>query len=700
MKIPEAFERLYAVGFEPREGQIQMAEQAYLAFSKKQFAVLEGETGIGKTFAYLIAGLLALEPKQHLIIATATITLQAQLFEKDLPLILKTLELPLQATLAKGRQRYACPQKLLHLEQQTLLDLAWMGIEPSSESPESPKNPKHLKNLKNPLESPILLDLKKQFQARTWSGDLDILPSPLPEALKRQITTDSAGCSQQQCGYFSACPYFEMRRAQSKSPIIVTNHHVLLSDIELGTGSLLPSPEKCLYIIDEAHQFPDAAVSFFQGSLQLSLGEKWLQGLKINLENLAGYLAESPDILSESLLAADTLLGIVTPLHAEEKTLFLARSSDDARLQPLTPNTQTLLTLGRDHGALLYKNLSLLRKACLQDPTLQKHNLFSKIMDTLGYSVDRAQKTWRAFHLLAAPNTPPIAKWLESESRDHTQNLGPTLYAAMTSSQHFLPELFWDKIQNGAVLCSATLRALDRFDYFLQQTGLNHYSKMLTQAFKSGFVFENSVLNIPWMSAEPQGAELSAHYIQELVRVIEGVFAQEKHGVLVLFTSQKLLEKVYSHMASPWYAKILAQPDYGRMDLLKRHKKRVDEGQLSVIFGLQSFAEGVDLPGDYCRHVVITRLPFAVPTGAIERTWFDFLEQQGKNPFQEYTLPKTSIKLAQAVGRLIRRHSDTGSITLCDRRVISKPYGKTLLDTLPRFRRVIPMSGSANGSLT
>ena len=160
-------------------------------------------------------------------------------------------------------------------------------------------------------------------------------------------------------------------------------------------------------------------------------------------------------------------------------------------------------------------------------------------------------------------------------------------------------------------------------------------------------------------------------------------------GALVLFASRRQMETVYESLPGTWRNRILMQGQQSRQQLLDSHKKSVDSGGHSVLFGLASFAEGLDLPGDYCRHVIIAKLPFAVPDDPIEAALAEWIEAKGGNPFMQITVPDAALKLVQACGRLLRTEKDSGIITLLDRRIVTKRYGRAMLDSLPPFRRTI-----------
>jgi len=192
-------------------------------------------------------------------------------------------------------------------------------------------------------------------------------------------------------------------------------------------------------------------------------------------------------------------------------------------------------------------------------------------------------------------------------------------------------------------------------------------------------------LTIPKMNCDPGNA--AAHtdaIISWLPKLIDPAEA-----TLVLFSSRRQLQEVLDGLKAPWREHVLNQDDYQKAQLLTYHRQRIDKGQPSIIFGLASFAEGVDLPGDYCRHVVIAKIPFAVPNDPIEATLSQWLQQQGKNPFMTLSVPEAAFRLVQATGRLLRSETDSGRITILDERLVNKFYGKAILDSLPPYRREI-----------
>jgi ATP-dependent DNA helicase DinG len=243
-----------------------------------------------------------------------------------------------------------------------------------------------------------------------------------------------------------------------------------------------------------------------------------------------------------------------------------------------------------------------------------------------------------------------------------------------------LQENLWQRCF-GALLTSATLTALGRFDRLITHAGMNPLSTQL--AVQSPFDFSKSQICVPKEAIEP-GPETV--FVEQLIK---GLKAQlnKTEASLVLFTSRRVMQLVFEGMGDVWQDLILQQGESSKQRLLDQHKQRVDEKEGSVLFGLASFAEGIDLPGDYLTHVVITRLPFTVPDRPVPSALAEWIEKSGGNSFTELSVPEASIRLVQATGRLLRKEDDKGRITILDKRIISKRYGQQLLQALPPYQR-------------
>lgn len=196
---------------------------------------------------------------------------------------------------------------------------------------------------------------------------------------------------------------------------------------------------------------------------------------------------------------------------------------------------------------------------------------------------------------------------------------------------------------------------------------------------------EAGVLHIPDLNVDVRDQDAhSRAIVRELPKLLDS-----EQSALVLFSSRKQMNDVFEGLDKDWRKRVLIQGRLSRQETLQKHKNRIDQGEISVLFGLASFAEGVDLPGDYCQHVVIAKIPFAVPDDPVEAALAEWIEARGGNPFMEIVVPDASLKLIQACGRLLRNEQDTGRVTILDRRLVTQRYGTALLNALPPFRRQI-----------
>jgi ATP-dependent DNA helicase DinG len=287
---------------------------------------------------------------------------------------------------------------------------------------------------------------------------------------------------------------------------------------------------------------------------------------------------------------------------------------------------------------------------------------------------------WQDFAADSEQESPPRARWLRRRLDDEETAID--LHCSHILAADILREQLWDRAA-GAVLTSATMTALGVFDRFRARSGVPADGRF--KVVVSPFDYSRAVLHVPAMSSEASNA--SAH-TEELIELLPQLLDADE-GSLVLFSSRRQMNDVYDGVPQDWRARTLRQDDYSKQEILRRHREAVDEGRGAVIFGLASFAEGVDLPGAYCQHVIIAKLPFAVPDNPVDAALAEWLEAQGRNAFMEISVPDAALRLVQASGRLLRTESDRGRVTLLDRRVITRRYGRTILDSLPPFKRRI-----------
>lgn len=720
--IQEAYRRFLASrGWQARQGQKQMIADIARCVGRvvldgegrrqggdSHICVVEAGTGTGKTIAYCLAAIpLAKALDKTLVISTATVALQEQIIFKDLPDLRRYSELPFEFALAKGRARYLCPAKLDAQLEGSLGENAGMSLylgEGASDDVPVATSEVTLK---------LFQDFLNAMASGEWEGDRDAWPKHIDTADWVKVTTDHHQCAGRRCAYIAQCPFFRARDRINGVDVVVANHDLVLADISLGGGAILPEPEQCIYVFDEAHHLADKAINHFAFHTRVDSSKKWLKQVEKNMQSLGKALGSMGTVQT----CLEKIAALLENLHATTVMLldFLAQEisfPEGPNDRPFNKTRRHRFVQGlvpeplREYAQVLmehYLQLSMaladveeqLKSALDSDsPAAPRHEveLWYPLVGALQGRADSSYELWRSYAKADTGKTPPRARWITL--RDDNTAIGGIDFEVCSSpiqSATMLEETLWNRCF-AAVLTSATLTALNSFDRFRWRSGTPidaHYVSI-----PSPFRFQDSLLCVPALLAEPSNT--LAHTDEVITFVRNTLLAQgnslqnnEAEGMLVLFSSRRQMEDVYDGLEKNWQEGILMQGDLSKQEMISEHKKRIDSGQHAVLFGLASFAEGVDLPGNYCTHVVIAKLPFAVPDDPVEEALAEWVEKNGGNAFMDITVPDASLKLVQACGRLLRHERDRGRITLLDRRVVTKRYGKTLLDSLPPYQRVI-----------
>ena len=310
--------------------------------------------------------------------------------------------------------------------------------------------------------------------------------------------------------------------------------------------------------------------------------------------------------------------------------------------------------------------------------------LAEPLLAEAGFMIQRLENfsaLWQLYAKTDSEKGAPMARWMEQLEGKRSDFL---LCASPIEVGFALEDMLWSKCE-GAVLCSATILALNSFDHFRRQAGLQTNDGTQYQKVESPFDYQNNAqLIIPKMQFEPS----SDNFTDELIEKLPAMLKRGKAS-LVLFSSYWQMDKVVTALREKTKLSVLVQGEQSRQKIIETHKALCDKEQESIIFGTQSFSEGLDLPGEYLTNVIITKLPFSVPSSPVEEAQAEYITAKGGNPFMSISVPETSKKLIQATGRLLRNEKDYGFVTLMDKRVVSKRYGKDLLNSLPPFKRVI-----------
>ncbi|WP_299788133.1 ATP-dependent DNA helicase DinG [uncultured Shewanella sp.] len=641
----------------------------------RRIIVVEAGTGIGKSLAYILGSIpLALASKKKVCIATATVALQEQLLHKDLPFFLAQSELDFSFGLVKGRQRYVCLSKLeLLVGSDNGTQMAMWQTKPDNSQVKQ-------------LEA-----LLKDYHEGRWNGERDTLTTQLPDHLWQQIACDKHSCHRQLASHRN-CPFHKAREDIDNWDVLIANHSLLFADLELGGGVILPDPEELYYIIDEAHHLPKVARDFSSAQSTLRGAIDWLEKVGKTSSKLQNQI-KSNHIIAPAQAMHDHIADLTGLLNQ------IAQFCDSQAKRFDNPENRFRFEHGKLPQAMMlqaenlatasttalkqFNKMQVLLGEAIKDGDIPKHQSEQLLSET-GFMLQRLenlQKLWKMMAKEDSPNGAPMARWIELITGKQTDYL---FNASPIEVGYMLEKLLWDKAA-GVVLCSATLRALNNFNHFTRQVGLSIDDGSRYLALDSPFDFEqNATLFLPQMKTEPTDDSYTDELAQQILALIEG-----EQATLVLFASYWQMEKVADLVESKIKTGLQLQGTASRQEILTKHKKRCDENLPSIIFGTGSFSEGLDLPGEYLTNLIITKLPFAVPTSPVEQAHAEYIKIKGGNPFLQLTIPDASRKLVQSCGRLLRKEQDYGRITILDRRLVSKRYGKSLLDALPPFRRVI-----------
>ena len=661
--------------------------------------IIEAGTGTGKTVAYLLAAIpIAQALNKKLVISTATVALQEQIVHKDLPEIKKNTDLSFNYTLAKGRGRYLCLSKL---------DRLLMNTDSQLEIEQALHSQQQYEQEQAVVDEQALTVYNSMVDAMTagkWDGDRDSWETEIDHSIWAPVTTNHRECTGRRCSNVSSCSFFKAREAIERYDCVVANHDLVLADLALGGGAILPHPEDTIYIFDEGHHLPDKALGHFAYHTRIASTSKWLDQCQKTLSNMlgdisgAGQLDHYAEQLPSALLSAKQELEKLYPHCQQLMEDKLLENTNETNFRHDEKRCRFENGMPPDHFITAAENLSLqfdritsllahmttevqesMEDGYCAVPKVDLETWFPVIGNWHSRS-EANVSLWRSY--ASATTDPdnkkvPLARWITlvefSGVIDFEVCSSPIL------ASHTLQYRLWEECY-GAIVTSATLTALGKYDRFMMRAGTSaeqHYSIM-----PSPFDFTKAILQVPDFSVE--GNAVTQH-TDNIVENLPGLLDEQK-GSLVLFSSRKQMEEVYYQLPQLLRQTILMQGDRSKQSMLSEHKKTIDAGNESTLFGLASFAEGVDLPGDYCSHVIIAKLPFAVPDDPIEASLAEWVEGRGGNAFMDITVPDAAMKLVQACGRLLRTENDSGKITILDKRLVTKRYGKLLLSCLPGYK--------------
>lgn len=676
-------------GFESRPPQVLMLRKVVDAFQNSKIAMIEAGTGTGKTMAYLLPAIAwSRANKKRVVVSTNTINLQQQLTEKDIPLIEKFFPEPFRAVLVKGRNNYVCLRKL----------------EEAVNAPAA---------FDFDGKEPVLRQLW-EWANKTTDGSKTDLGASLPdETIWEHVQSESDTTLKSRCPHFSRCFYYKARRDAAAADILIANHHLVFADIAVRSQSKGASaavlPDYRTLILDEAHNIENVVSQYFgvrvtRYGLMRLLGQITRlrrQKRKGVLHSLLAGLYEQRnrieiDLFDEIVsLIEEKILPRVDKLHVQAEELFnrlyswlvlqnkgkageiklrltaevrgdaawkelasdyrlFIRTIDDA----VTDLEELLVELGKIKGAARKK---LLPQTVMLKSKTERLNAAARGMNTVVLGRDEDTIRW----LEAREGRNGIILRFCSAPLDPAPAIRSALFEAYPT----------------VVMTSATLSIEKSFDFMSRRLGLHaiEEERKIFEQLPAPFAYDQQVLiGIPVDIPEPNQPNFEAKLQDYLLAAIRA----SRGRAFVLFTAHGLLNKMYAGLRQPLEQAgivLYKQGIQNRHSLLQKFRGDTH----SVLFGTDSFWEGVDVRGEALVQVIIPRLPFRVPSEPVIQARVEAIEKDGGNSFLEYTVPLAVLRFKQGFGRLIRTRTDYGVILILDKRVISKNYGRKFLASLP-----------------
>lgn len=701
-------------GFEPRKEQQQMMGNILHAYNENQIALIEAGTGTGKSFAYLIPAILwAAQNKERTVISTHTISLQEQLLLKDIPIIIKALNLDLKAVLVKGMGNYLCLRKLQEAHDERLF---------------------FSENEKEELQKIEI------WNETTKEGSRSGLPFAPSQTTWERVCAENDTCTKTKCPQFQECHFFKARRKANDAQILIVNHHLLFSDLSRRAEqenytdpAVLPVYTRV--IMDEAHHIEDIATEYFAKNInRLNLlriigrltAEKQADAhgkLPLLKQKIAQYYSSKTP--SSEVLSIITRLNIDLTGHKNDLLTHIVKTFDtfshfatsalptlnkqekENRLR-LLPNHKThafwenaIVPDAREFISATAKYVGAI-DSIDQDIKALKDEKLDEITRGIRHEIlalaNRLKETATALSdFVLSELTPNKVRWIEFQSSHFNENIH--LNDADLDISKACVNFLFSKFST-IILCSATLTSNQKFQFIKERLGLTEKllpNQPITEnGYNSPFDFEKqAMLVVPTdlpNPTDPQFIKIASERICQIVKASNG-------NAFILFTSYAMLTACYQLIEKRLTENrftLFKQGDESRQKLIEKFKKK----ERSILFGTDSFWEGVDVAGDALRCVVIVKLPFKVPSDPIIQARSEAIVANGGDPFTSYSLPAAIVKFKQGFGRLIRNKTDRGCIVCLDSRILNKGYGKQFLNSLPNCQKLFCTSEQMEKQMT
>ncbi len=653
--------------YEPRPSQVRLTRDIVRSYNESRILAAEAGTGVGKSFAYLVPSFAwAIKNEERIVISTATINLQKQLIDKDIPVVQRLFRKPTKAVLVKGRGNYLCRTRLGEV-----LDEEGLFTEETS-----------------PLRSIAA------WAETSTTGDRSDLSFWPEEGLWTRVASEADSCLGLRCPHREKCFLLRMRREAADAQVIVANHHILFSDLSArmnGAGyegtAVLP-PFRIL-VLDEAHAVESSATSFFSMELTRFSVNKQLSrlsrkrgtrsfGVAQRLLEIHDFPRAGLDALPQAMARAREAMDAL-----DSRAILLFEGKERSyRLTQRTPAIEDNLV--RPMGELERRLLGcteILRAALEEAPE-------EAAQDRSVYEAKLAMRRLSGAAEICAKfkdfdQHPDLVFYLEKKRTSQGESFVEYV-ASPLDITGLMEEAVFSKFRS--VICtSATLSVGESFDFWKARVGLKKTDLPVdTATYPSPFPFRtNALLAIDKGAPPPENPAFKSYVNKAVVELLKASGGR----ALVLFTAYDALKEAYEK-ALPVMAQMgiacMRQGEGERGKLLTAFKDDIS----SVLFATDSFWEGIDAPGETLSLVIIAKLPFKVPTDPVQMARSEACEKRGGNAFMEISLPEAVIRLKQGFGRLIRHSMDRGAVVILDSRLIAKRYGPLFVESLPPCKLV------------
>ena len=670
------------IGFEYRKEQEDMAHVVEKSVNENKKLIVEAGTGTGKTLAYLIPAIRwAVENKKKVIIATNTINLQEQLLLKDIPLAKSIIKEDFSYALVKGRNNYVCKRLFNELALGKNIDIETYSIEAREQ-----------------------IEYILKWGHKTKTGDKADLPFEVLPEVWELIQSTTELCIGKKCPYRKECFYMKTRMEKLEADILISNHHVFFADLNVRAETdfdteYLILPRYDMVIFDEAHNIESVARSYFSVEVSKISFTRLLNRIyqkKSRKKEKSALIRVEESIDDKSL--KDTSLYIQLLNSIKEETSILQNISDE-----YFDEIRKMYDSKADMPIRKTLNNFEMTKSRFLENLREKKSFFERKMneflnDLMAFSnvIDEEKdknpevinfvnhiKIYKSyidnFKFINEFSNDDYIYWLDINAK----RTNVVLTATPLNIAQKLSSVLFENL-NRLIFASATLATNGNFNYFKNSLGLNE-EKCIEEIIKSPFNYDEQMS--VYIPNDILDSENINAFVTDASRFILEILTKTQGKAFVLFTSYTMLNQIYYSIGKKLKNagfEVFLHGEKQRSQLIKEFK----ESKNPILFGTTSFWEGVDVQGENLSNVIITKLPFLVPTDPIVSAISKKIEEEGRNSFTDYQLPEAIIKFKQGIGRLIRKKSDSGNIFILDSRILKKKYGTLFIQALPSRKNI------------